>query len=627
MPISFNLWLGQSLGAFAYYASGKRSRITYANLKAAFCREKSPREIKRLTKEVYKHAGRTFAEILSITKVDQRYVDKYIEDVNRKHIEEAARNPNGMMLVSAHYGNWELLTVVSVFRGFPLHLLARDQKMSRLNELLNTLRESKGNIVIRKGMDIKNIFRILRSGGGVGILADQNAGPNGELLDFFGRPASTAVGPYKFAQKSGAWVLPAFMHRKKGPYHKIVIEEPMIIKKGEDVVPYMKEYNRLLEKHVRDHPEQWFWMHKKWKLTPVKRILVLDDSKKGHLKQALAAVKQLKYYREKEGFSPDETQVDIVGVKFKSKTARALFKSLNPLFIFKCQGRLDRLKWVLKRDCYEDLAGRYADVVISCGSTLSGLNRMMKTENNARNLTVLDPGRFNRRKFDLVVVPRHDVSAKGIKGENVIVTDLAPNTIEPEKIGSLRKEVDSELSFQGSVRIGMLVGGENPGFSFGKDLARSLASGVKEACEKLNGYLYMTTSRRTPGPAETVMKDSLGDYRRCVRFVSGKEDQDALTVEKILSFSDVVVVSGESISMVSEAVSSGKPVLVFMPDKKSKRAAKYEKFVKLLQDKKYLKLISPDGIREGAELYLSGRQERVLPEDGKRIREKMYRLF
>ncbi|MFQ5952242.1 MAG: ELM1/GtrOC1 family putative glycosyltransferase, partial [Candidatus Omnitrophota bacterium] len=411
-----------------------------------------------------------------------------------------------------------------------------------------------------------------------------------------------------------------FIHRIKGPYQKIILEKPMVIGKKEDIVPYMEEYNRLLEKHVREDPEQWFWMHKKWKLTPVKKIMVLDDGKKGHLKQSLAVIKQLKRYRQSEGFTPEQTPVDIVEIRFKSKAAKTMFNLLNPIITFNCQGKARRLAPFLEGKSYEDAVSRYADVIISCGSTLSGVNRFLKIENNARNLTVLDPGTYNRRKFDLVVVPKHDCLAKNIKGKNIVVTDLAPNTVHPEELVSLMEPREG-------VGIGLLLGGDNPYFHFGGGLMRSVTEGIKGACERLNGHLYMTTSRRTPDAAETIAKEAFTGYPRCARFISGREDKDEYTVEKILALSDVVVVSGESISMVSEAVSSGKPVLVFMPDKKKSRLTKYEKFAKDLERSKYLKIVSPEQIPDEAERFVSGHAEHVLPDDNERIFEKMYKLF
>ncbi len=642
MPIRFNLWIGRRIGVLVYALSGKRKWITYANLKAAFCEEKTPSEIKKLTKDVYKNLVQTFMELLSLTKMDKKYTDKYVKIRNFQNIEGAAKNPNGMILLSAHFGNWELSTVTSVNRGIPLYLLARDQKMVRLNEILNKLRESKGNIVIRKGTNIKNIFRVLHKGGSVGILADQNAGVSGELIDFFGRSASTAVGPYKFAQKSGASILPVFIHREKGAYHKVVVEPIMAIQKGEDIVPYMREYNRYLEKHIRKYPEQWLWMHKKWKLTPVKKILVLDDGKKGHLNQSLAVVKQIRKYRKEEGYSPEHLKVNVAAICFKNKGYKLFFNSLTPFLSKYFQGRLFLLKMALKKESYENISKQYADVVVSCGSGLFGVNKMMKIENNARNVTILDPGKINRAAFDLVVMPRHDAGLRGedlcrnrIKGawggDNEVVTELAPNLVDVKELEAtgygIPLKSDKMGENQKGPNIGLLFGGDNSYFYFSEKLTRLVAESVKRVCEDQGGAYYVTTSRRTNLETENVLYDVFNGDKRCKDYVVGKNDKDVNTVKNILSVSDIVIVSGESISMVSEAVASGRRVLVFMPDKRRKKQTKYERFIKGLEEKGYIVCVDPEKLDEAVMKTIRGESSFDLPDDDRKIYDMMYRLF
>jgi len=126
LPIRFNLWWGRRMGELTYYLSGKRKYITYANIKAAFYREKTPRQIKKLTKNAFRNISQTFMEILSLTKADARYMEKYVTIKHIDRLEKAAKNPKGMIFISAHFGNWELMIVKSVFVGFPLYLLARD---------------------------------------------------------------------------------------------------------------------------------------------------------------------------------------------------------------------------------------------------------------------------------------------------------------------------------------------------------------------------------------------------------------------------------------------------------------------------------------------------------------------
>lgn len=630
MPMRFNLWLGRRFGTLVYLFCGKRKSVAYANIKAAFYSEKSPQEIRKIVKDAYINLVECFTEIVSVTKVDEKYVDKYINIHNLDRIEELSKHPEGVIFISAHFGNWEFNSVASSIKGFPMYFLGREQKMKRLYELINKFRESKGNTVIRKGTDIKKIIRVLHEGKIVGLAGDQNAGANGQLLDIFGRPASVAIGPFRIAERTGAYILPAFIHRVNGPYHDLVIEQPMKINKGEDLVPFMEKYNRLLEKHVSAHPEQWLWMHKRWKMTPVKKVMVLDDGKKGHLKQSLAVLEALKEFRREEGFSEDNTEVAVVDIKFKSENHRMVFSALSPFLGRGVQGRLKLLKWALSEETYKNATSRYADVIISCGSSLFGVNKVLKFENFARNITVLDPGPLMRKAFNLIVLPKHDLVTKGSalgKRDNVIVTDFAPNLITPEGLSSFREEMTGKYPKKGKLNIGLLLGGENPHFTFGEELLRSLGKNVMEACDKEDGYLYMTTSRRTNYRSEKVIANVFSNNSRCVMTVSGASDTDEHTVEKILAISDIIIVSGESISMVSEAVSSGKPVLVFMPDKMSDKITKYERFAYGLEKTGYVKCITPGELpREISSLARRETRPQKL-KDNDSIKEKMYRIF
>jgi Kdo2-lipid IVA lauroyltransferase/acyltransferase len=613
-----------------YLFSGKRKMVTYANLRSAFCVRKTPGELKKLTKRVYVNMVQSFAEIVSMTKFDDRYLEKNIKVHNIERIEELSKTGKGVIFIAGHFGNWELNSVVSAAHGYPLYFLGREQKMRRLYALMNRLRETRGNIVIRKGTDIKRIIRVLHDGKIVGMAADQNAGANGELLYIFGRLASTAVGPFRIAERTGAHILPVFMHRVEGPRHELVLEEHMDIKKGDDIIPCMKRYNALLEKHVSAYPDQWLWMHKRWKMNPERKVMVLDDGKKGHLKQSLAVVKEMRRYRESEGHPPQHIKCEVVKIAFRSGVRKFIFNSLAPFFTSFFQGRPGLLEWALDKKSYEEAIRRYADIIVSCSSSLVGVNRMLKIENFARSVVVLDPGPLMRGKFDLVIVPEHDAGgkAKGDPGkDNVIITELAPNLICPEELLAFRKDLAPKDPPRGKINIGLLIGGDNQSYVFTEEFSRKLVAAVLEACEKENGYLYATTSRRTNPSCSAIIEKALSRHERCGLMVSGSDDEDPHTVEKIMAISDVLLVSGESISMVSEAVSSGRPVMVFMPDKLTKGRTKYERFTKRLENKGYLVTVRPEDI-PGAMAGIKPRSTGSLPpDDGARIREKLYRLF
>ena len=629
LPIGFNLWLGRQLGCIAYAVSGKRNKITYANLKAAFYGEKSPAELKRITRNVYKDWAQTFAEMLSMSKLDRKYVEKYIEIPHMERIEMCSKYKGGMILVSAHFGDWEMSIATGAILGFPVYMLTRDQKMVKTYELLNILRESKGNTVIRKGADVKNLFKVLRAGKGVGLLGDQNGGANGILIDLFGRPASSAVGPYRMAQKCGSYILPAFIHRKKGPYQKIVLEEPFLVGKDEDLKVPATRFNKILEKNIREFPEQWLWMHKKWKMTDLKKVMVLVDGKAGHLKQSMAVVKQIKKYRENEGFSADKIQVETVPVKFRNKFSKGAFNSISPYLSCFGQLHLKVLRLFLTKDSYAACVNKYADVIVSCGSSLYGVNFALKLENLAKNVTVLDPGRAMRKKFDIVIIPEHDIEKNMELEDNIVMTKLSPNLIDPEEMNTRESKpyfADKE-SFQGKKCIGILLGGSNKDYDISEDIIRKLAKGIKDAVEKIDGCFYITTSRRTAEAVESILRSELEHSSRCLNFISGRNDTDTKTVEKILTRSDLVLVSAESISMVSEAVSSGKPVVAFFPDKLSSKSDKYEKFVRRLENEGYLNIVDPSELKGRMSLCDGNARVGKVIDDDDKILDKMYKLF
>lgn len=593
MPQRGVLLFGRIAGSVIYHFSGKRNRIAYSAMKAAFGDKYTPGELRALVKKVYRSMGETFIEILTITKVDKTYVDKYVRLDHPERLDEGGKNPGGMILLSAHFGNWELSTAVSALIGHPLHILARDQKMERLNELLNALRESKGSIVVRKGRDVRNIFRVLRAGGAVGILADQNAGANGIVLPFFNRPASIPVGAFRFAQKTGAVLIPSFIHRDSGPYHKIEVHEPMRIARGEDIIPYMERYNRILEDTIARHPDQWLWMHKKWKASPLRKTLILDDGKKGHLKQSLSLARAVRKAWMERGHESTDLEVTTVEVRYKGPLFRAFLKFWSLFFTRRCPGKLKMLGIALEKESFAALKKEYADIVLSTGSAMHPVSKIMAIENNCRNASVMAPPRIMRKWFQLIISPRHDDGREpGVYGRTV-VTELAPNLIDEE----LFKDPEN-VNAASENGLGLLFGGSNSSLEFSENFALSFAGELAQLLDE--GYLLRgTTSRRTGESTEGILISRLASHKNCVMMVKGSEDEDDRTVEKVLLGSHTVLVSGESVSMVSEAVSSSRNVIAFFPEGSQWQKSKYGKFVKRLQGKGCLEIADgPSAIPE-----------------------------
>jgi KDO2-lipid IV(A) lauroyltransferase len=577
VPISVTLWFGRRAGTLVFFINRKRRLVAYANLKAAFAKEKSPAELKLITKRVYQTMVQTFVEVLQLTKVNKKYVDKYVEVVNFRRIKDAAVSGRGTVLLTAHFGDWEMSSLVSSVKGFPIMVLAREQKMKRLNELLNRLRESNGCKVIRKGMDIKNLFKALYGKNIVGILSDQDAGRSGIFVDFFGRKTSCHAGPFEMAKRTGSLILPNFIVRQKGPYHKLYLEDYIDFENmssSDDIKQGLQQSANLLESYVRKYPDQWLWLHKRWKSTPSRTVLVLNDGKAGHLNQSLAVAKAIQKARTTQGFDLDDTKIEIVDVRFKNSFARASLTVAAAYATWRCHGCMRCMRLALTAQCYDKLMSTYAEFVVSAGSGLAPVNVFMAKENSARNVIVMAPPfPITRLKFDLAIVPRHDDPPNCA---NVVITKMAPNLL------------GEKMPRPASDTLGALIGGDNPEYSLTGDISRAAVSAIKSFTASSGAGLSLTTSRRTPKAVEAIVKNALKGDARLRTLVIASENNPPDTVKNILSESRVVVVTEESISMISEAVSAGRKVVVLKLAKNRPGTSKHARSIAQLEREGYL---------------------------------------
>ena len=629
VPINASLWLGRQIGRMAFFFNRKRRLIAYANLKAAFAKEKSPKELKAITRRVYQNLVQTFVEIINLTKINRRYVDSYVEVVNMDRIRNAAKSGRGTILLTGHFGDWELSSLVSSVEGFPIMVLAREQKMKRMNELLNRLRESNGCKVIRKGMSTKNILRALYEKNIVGILSDQDAGKNGVFVDLFGRPVSCHSGPFEIAQRTNSLVLPNFIVRTKGACHKLFLEDYIDLKdlssSKEDIRQGLQVFTKLLESYIRKYPDQWLWLHKRWKSTPVRSVLVLDDGKAGHLNQSMAIAEDLRKARMIQGYRAEDTRITVVRIKFKSQWKRAALGICAGFSSWRCHGCMRCMKACLDKDTYETLMKTWADFVVSCGSSLAGVNIFMSRENNAKNIVIMKPGIFmGLNKYKLALIPEHDRPAKR---KNVVLTALAPNLVNEDNVRKDGEVLARRVHIGRLGAVGVFVGGDNPEYTLTEPLTVSLCDGLTDFCDKSGADILMTTSRRTPGGSEKILKDRARGSDKFKLLVVANEKNPPETVGGILSMSKVIVVSAESISMISEAVTSGKPVIVFRLAKKKVGITKHERAIEALEAKGYVKVCDAADLAGALSKEWNAPAKAKRIDDNERIFEAVQRLI
>lgn len=620
LPVGVSLWIARRIGFLAYIFYSKRRNIGYANIKAAFCERLKPHEIKKITRTTFQHFAQVLFELFRFPMIDKKYTDRYIAFEGLEYISDALKKKRGAIIITAHFGNWELSGVAGAIKGYPQVVLARQQNYPRLNGLLNSYRELHGSRVVEKGMATREIISSLKNNEVVAILSDQDGGPNGYLVNFFGRLASTPGGAAVFTLKFGSLFLPSFCARQKGPFYHMSVDEPITLEKSgnqdADIQKYMQKFTNVLESYIIKYPTQWLWLHKRWKTTPSRRILILSDGKAGHLNQARAVAKEIKnvVFEKADSDSRVKLLENIIGkpesekliylenikeVKYKTPLHKAVLTICSLFASNKCQGCMRCVEFCLTAESYKNLMAVYADIVISCGSSLGPVNRFLCKENRAKGIVVTRPGILPLSKFDLAVLPKHDNSKKSAK---VLVVDGAPNLIDQ---AYLKKESQDLLNniglteehIAGKIKIGIFIGGENKDFVLEADVLSKILDDIIKFSHDRGALIFATTSRRTSKAIEILMKEKLGRLLECKLLVVANEKNIPQAVGGIMGLSDIIIVSGESISMVSEAASAAKKVIVFKPQLRNKTnlsGPRHLKFLDNLKRNEFIVLCEPN---------------------------------
>lgn len=627
LPVGTALAVGRFFGRLAYFINYKRAKVAYSNMRAAFCGEKDASEMHRTVKQLYRNFGEVLVEILRIPPVDKAYIEKYVKVENIERIENSLAKGHGLIFLTGHFGNWELSSITSAFTGYPLLVLVREQKMKRLNEGLNSLRESKGCKVVKKGMATREIYEHLGKNGIVGILSDQDAGKKGAFVNFFGRPTSTHRGAFTLARKTGAIIIPTFMTRVKGAYHRLVLEPPIEVPADEsNELEAMQKFASVMEKNIRRYPEQWLWLHKRWKSTPLRRVVILSDGKKGHLNQSLAILERVKECRREYGYTDADTESKTIEIEYKTKIHKVLLTAASRFVARYAFLRMKSLKLCLLETSYKELETSYADIVISCGSRTAAVNLLFSKENNAKNVLIMKPGAVSTGNFDLAIIPEHDNPPER---KNIVKTLGAPNLIAPERLEGDLKSLEKEVNLENKRSIGLFIGGESRDYTFSSSLMKEVLDDVIDAAKELDANILATTSRRTKPDIGDLVKRELGKTGLAKFVVVANERNPEWAVGGILAASDVVVVSGESSSMLSEAASSGKGVVVFKPKKKSNagRKNKHEILLNKLSSSGVVRISEPKRLKEDILEFINSNERPKKLDDNKKIMEAVRRII
>ena len=223
---------------------------------------------------LYRHLGRQLAEFCLFPQYRRTELASRFETIGLEHFQAAQAAGRGVLILTGHIGAWEISSFAHSVNGYPLKFVIRPLDNPFLNHLVNDYRGLHGNAPIGKHEFVRGLLRAMAANAAVGILLDQNSSPpQGVFVPFFGVPACTAAGMARIALRTGAQVVPGYTVWEAGRRKYVLRFEPALplVATGDeeaDTVANTAAYTAVLERWIRAYPDQWLWIHRRWKTRP-----------------------------------------------------------------------------------------------------------------------------------------------------------------------------------------------------------------------------------------------------------------------------------------------------------------------------------------------------------------------
>ncbi len=282
-PRRLQIWLGRGLGWLWFDVFRIRRQLAIDNVQKAFP-EWDRSKAKAVARKSLEHLGLTIIEFALFPRIRAGNIDKYIEVEGMDHLAEALQGGKGAFLLGSHMANGDLGIVAFSYSGFPVHLISKKFKAQWLNDIWFETRGRHGTQFIEPRRSSFEILRALKGNHPVVFVQDQYMGPPlGVRTQFFGHWTGTAAGLALFAERTKAPVVPAYTYRRADGRNVLRVEKAIDMPttpSDRDVIEHMTQiYNDTIERFVRRHPEQWMWVHRRWKKFPAARSRTLHKLK------------------------------------------------------------------------------------------------------------------------------------------------------------------------------------------------------------------------------------------------------------------------------------------------------------------------------------------------------------
>lgn len=261
------------LGWLGFHLASRQRRTGLQNLRMALP-ELSAADQQKTLRGCFQNLGRLLVEFTHFPDLNKSNISQFVVHDGLENYLEGLSRGRGVIFMTAHFGAWELSSFAHAVYGYPLKFIVRPIDNPRVEKLISRYRTLSGNVPVQRRSAARDILKALRENEAVGILFDQNTTRSeGVFANFFGIPAATTPAIALFALRTGAAVVPGFLiwdaDLKK---HRLRLDPPVeLINTGDlerDVLENTKQFNAILEQYIRKHPDQWLWIHRRWKTRP-----------------------------------------------------------------------------------------------------------------------------------------------------------------------------------------------------------------------------------------------------------------------------------------------------------------------------------------------------------------------
>ena len=270
-----------SVTKLLFWMQPKLRKTAAFNLRLAFP-EWTEAQSTDVTRKMVRYLGWMAVEFARFPRLTKENIENLVILDGHENFLEGQGRGKGVLYLTGHIGAWELSSFAHALYGYPLHYMARPLDNKRLDALVNEYRCASGNNPIFKNESARVMLRILKDSGTVGILADQNTLPaEGVFVDFFGKQACTTTGIARVALHTGAAVVPGYAYWDEAiQKYRLRFEPPVdLIDTGDterDVFENTQRFAKVIEEIIRKHPDQWVWIHKRWKTRPTGEPALYD---------------------------------------------------------------------------------------------------------------------------------------------------------------------------------------------------------------------------------------------------------------------------------------------------------------------------------------------------------------